>query len=131
MTGMAGDNLIQPGPGRVSAAQLAFHIFPTQPLDNRLPTDAPHIDVHEGDIAGGASSKGCIVTALLAIPGRFLSVSEAQRSRSVNVLVGDNPSDLLTTSVNKALDTLLDSGEHYVGREDEFVFRPERRSGRK
>lgn len=102
MAGMLGDNLIQLGPGRVSAAQFGFHVFLTHPLYDRLPTDAPHIDVHEGDITGGASSKGCGLTTLLATPGGFLSVSGAPRSRSVNVLVSDNPGDLLTASVDDA-----------------------------
>ena len=127
---MIGDNLIQPGPGRVSTAQLAFHVFPAHPLDDRLPTDAPHIDVNEGDITGGTSSEGCVLTTLFAVPRKFLSVSEAPRSRSVNVLVGDNPGDLLTASVHNTPDTLLDSGEYHISREDQFVSRPERRSGR-
>ena len=128
---MIGDNLIQPGPGRVSTAQLAPRIFLTRPLDDRLPTDAPHIYVHEGNVMGGTSSEGCVLTTLLAMPGRFISVSESPRSRSVNVLVGDNPGNLLTTCVNHTFDTFLDSGEYYVSREDEFVSLPERRSGRK
>jgi len=113
LTGMVGDNLIQLGPGRVSAAQLAFHVFLAHPLDDRLPADAPHIDVDESDITGGASSEGCILTALLA------------------TLVGDDPGDLLTTGVKDALYTLVDRGENHISREDEFVSLPERRSGRK
>jgi len=58
---------------------------------------------------GGANSKGCVLTTLLAVPGRFLSVSEAPRSGFVNVLMSDNPGDLLTTGVNHTLNALLDS----------------------
>lgn len=71
------------------------------------------------------------MATLLAISERPLSVSEAPRPRSVNVPVSDNPGDLLTTNINNTLDTLLNSGEHYVSRKDKFVPRPERRSGRK
>ena len=128
---MIGDNPTQLGPGRISTAQLAFHVFLTHPLDDRLPTNSPHIDVHEGHITGSASSKGGVLTTLLAVPGRFLSVSEALRSGSVNVLMGDHPGDLLATGVNHTLNTLLDSGDYHVSRKDEFISLPERRSGRK
>jgi hypothetical protein len=76
---MIGDNLIQLGPGRVSTAQLALHVFPTHPLDDRLPTDPPHIDVHEGDITGGTSSKGCVLATLLTTPAKFLPSAEAPK----------------------------------------------------
>jgi len=127
---MVGHNLIQFGPGGVSTAQVAFHVLLAEPLDDRLPTNAPHIHVYECDITSGASSKGCVLTTLLTTPGRFLSVNEAPRSRLTNILVGDNPGDLLATGVKKTLYTLIDSGENYIGREDELVSLPERRSGR-
>lgn len=130
-TGVFGDNLIQLGSGGISTAQLGFHVLLAGPLDDRPPTDTPHIDVYESDITSGASSKGCILTTLFATSRRFLSVSEASRSRSVNVLVGDNPGDFLTTRIKGAPNTLLDGGENYIGREDEFISLPECGSGRK
>jgi len=128
---MVGDDLIQLGPGGVSTAQVAFHVLFAEPLDNRLPTNTPHIHVYECDITSGASSKGCVLTTLLTTPGRFLSFSEAPRSRLANVLVGDNPGDLLATGIKDTLYTLIDSGENYIGGEDELVSLPECRSGRK
>jgi hypothetical protein len=107
---MIGDNLIQLGPGRVSTAQLAPRVFLTYPPDDRLPTDPPHIDVHEGDITGGSSSKGCVLTTLLATPASIFPSARHPRSRLVNLLVGDEPGDLLTTGVNNTHDTLLNSG---------------------
>lgn len=49
----------------------------------------------------------------------------------MNVLVGDDPGDLVTASVNDAFDTFLDSGEDNIGRENDFVPFPECGSGRK
>ena len=131
MSGVVGEDLIQLGPSRVSAAQLAFHVLLSDPPDDRPPTNAPHIDVYEGDITSGSSSKGCVLTTLFAMPRRISSVSSTPRSWPVNVLVGDDPSDLLATGVNDAPYTLVDSGENYIGREDEFISRPKGRSRRK
>ena len=109
-----GSNLIQPGPGRVSTAQFALSVLLACLFDDRPPTDASHIDVHEGNITSCASSKSCVVTTLLAAPARFLSVSEVSRSRPVNVLMGDNPGDFLTAGINDTLDTLINSGEDCI-----------------
>ena len=48
----------------------------------------------------------------------------------MNVLVGDDPSDLVATGINDALYALFDGRENDISREDEFVSRPECRSGR-
>lgn len=69
--GMVGDDLIQPGPGRVSAAQLTFHVLLADPLDDRPPTDTPQIDVYEGDVTSGASGEGCGLPAVFAMPGKL------------------------------------------------------------
>lgn len=130
LTGVARDDLIQLGPGRVSTAQLAFRVFLSRPSNDRLPANTPHIYVHESNVANGAGSKGCVLAALLTAPGGFLSVNEALRSRSLNVLVGDNPGDLLRTAVKNAFDTLFKGGEDHLGREDDSVPLPERRSRR-
>jgi len=110
LAGVASDDLIQLGPGRLSAAQLAFRVFLSQPPNDRLPADAPHIDVHESNVASGAGSKSRVLTTLFA------------------TLMGDNPGDLLPTTFNNAFDTLLKGGEDHIGREDDFIPRPERRS---
>lgn len=69
---MVGDDLVQSGPVGIPTAQLAFHILPAEPPDDRLPADALHIDVHEGDVTCGASSKSCVVTALFSTPERIV-----------------------------------------------------------
>jgi len=103
LAGVASNDLIQLGPGRVSTAQLAFRVFLAYPSNDRPPADAPHIDVHESNITSGPCSEGCVLTTLLT------------------TLVGDNPGYLLPTTVNNTFDTLFKGGEDYVGREDEFV----------
>ena len=132
LTGVVSDDLVQLGPGRVSTTQLASRVFLTQPSNDRLPADAPHIDVHESNITSGTGSEGCVLTAFFTTPERFREVSEALvRSRSSNVLMGDNPGDLLPTTVNNTFDTLFEGGEDYIGREDDLVPLPECRSRRK
>ena len=68
--GVLGDDLIQLGPVGVSAAEVAFDVLLAHPLDDGPPTDTPHVDVYEGDVASGASSKGCVLAALFPAPGR-------------------------------------------------------------
>ena len=70
--GMVGDDLIQLRPVGISAAQVAFDVLLSGPLHNCPPTDTPHIDVHEGDVASGASSKGCVLATLLPTPMRVV-----------------------------------------------------------
>lgn len=131
LTGMVGSDLIQPGPGGVSAAKLAFHVLLAGPLDDRPPTNTPHIDVHESDVTSSTSSEGCGLTTLFTTPRSFsLSVSNTWRSKSVNVLVGDDPGDLFTAGIDDTLYALFEGGENHVGREDEFVSFPECGSGR-
>ena len=127
---MATNDLIQLRPGRVSTAQLALRVFLSQPSNDRLPADAPRIDVYESNIASSAGSEGCIMTTLLAAPRRFRLVNGRSRSRSLNVLMGDNPGDLLRTAVKNTFDTLIKGGEDYLGGEDDSVPLPERRSMR-
>jgi hypothetical protein len=128
---VVGNDLIQLGPVGVSTAQLGFHKLPAGPPDNRPPPNTPHIDVHKGDVAGGASSKGCVLTTLFTAPGgEVFPVSDVPRSGSVNLLVGNDPGDLFTTGVKYASYTLIDGGENYLSRENDLVSRPECRSGR-
>lgn len=93
---MFGDNLVQFGPVGISAAQFGFRILPTDPPDDGLSADTPRIDVYEGDIACGGSSKSRVLTTFFAM------------------LVSDNPSDFLTAGVNNAQETLLNGGEYYL-----------------
>jgi len=110
---MVGDDLVQPGPVGVPTAQLAFHVLPTEPPDDRLPADAPQVDVHEGDVTCGAGSKSCVVAALFS------------------TLVSDDPSDLSAAGVKEAHDTLFDGRKHDICRENDLVSLPQCRSGRK
>ena len=114
MGGVVGDDLIQLGPVGIPAAQVGFNVLLAGPLDDGPPTDTPHIDVHEGDVTSGTSSKGCVLATFFPTPRRVVSAGNIQRSEWANILVGDNPGDLLTASVNDALDTLLDGGENYI-----------------
>jgi len=68
--GVVGDDLIKLGPVGIPTAQVAFNVLLAGPLHNGPPTDAPHIDVHEGDVTSGTSSKGCVLAALFPTPGR-------------------------------------------------------------
>jgi len=76
--GMVGDDLIQLGPVGISAAQVAFNVLLACPLDDGPPTDTPHIDVHEGDVTSGTSSKGCVLTALFPTPRRAFQSATCQ-----------------------------------------------------
>ena len=130
MAGVVGDDLIQLGPVGVSTAQVAFDVLLAEPLDDGPPSDPPHIDIHEGDVTGGTSSKGCVLATLLPTPERVSSVGNIPRSGWGNVLVGDDSGDFFTAGLYDTLDTLLDSGEHHISRENELIPFPERRSGR-
>jgi len=80
--GVVGDNLIQLGPVGISTAQVGFNVLLAGPLHNGPPTNTPHIDVHEGDVTSGTSSKGCVLATLLPAPRRvFQSVTYQDQSR--------------------------------------------------
>lgn len=57
-------------------------------------------------------------------------VSEVPRSRSMSVLMGDNPGNLLATGVEDTGHTLFYGRQHYLCRENELVPLPQRRFGR-
>lgn len=78
LSGVVGHDLVQPGPVGVPTAQLAFHVLLADPLHDRPSTDAPHIDIYEGDIASSSGSKGCVVATLLATPGRIFRSATRQ-----------------------------------------------------
>ena len=67
LTGMLGNNVVQLRPIGIPTAQLAFRILFSNPPDDRLPAKTPHVNVHEGDITNGTSSKGCVLAALFAM----------------------------------------------------------------
>lgn len=107
LTSVFGDNLVQPGPVGIPAGQFSFRILFTDPPYDSLPCETSGIDVHEGNITNGACSEGRVLTTLFTTPGGNGRVSEISRSRSLSVLVGDNPGDLLTAHVEEAVYALF------------------------